>query len=153
MKIFKLTWAYVMPLRFSAGEAFLPIKTKICSHESKRNTSWNIKDVSSHQLCLLSCFFGRLLIFFQNQLFQKILSGILSECQTVWILIRPDVLSGLIWVQTVCTSCQQTTLVVKELKLLIHVSFFKNVSEYDQEIAQSHAADQPTAPWGRATKQ
>ena len=24
------------------------------------------------------------------------------------------------------------------------------VSEYDQEIPQSHTADQPTAPWGRA---
>ena len=28
--------------------------------------------------------------FFQNQLFQKILSGIPSELQTVWIHIRPD---------------------------------------------------------------
>ena len=26
------------------------------------------------------------------------------------------------------------------------------VSEYDQEIPQSHTADQPTAPWGRATE-
>ena len=25
-----------------------------------------------------------------------------SGCQTVWIQIRPDILSGLIWVQTVC---------------------------------------------------
>ena len=25
-----------------------------------------------------------------------------SECKKVWIQIRPDVLSGLIWVQTVC---------------------------------------------------
>ena len=47
--------------------------------------------------------------FFQNQLFQKILSGIPSECQMVWILIRPDVLSGLIWVKTVCKDHQQTT--------------------------------------------
>ena len=48
--------------------------------------------------------------FFQNQLFRKILSGIPSECQIVFIQIRPDVLSGLIWVQTVCKSYQQTTL-------------------------------------------
>ena len=27
----------------------------------------------------------------------------------------------------------------------------KKVSEYDQEIPQTHNADQPTAPWGRAT--
>ena len=29
--------------------------------------------------------------FFQNQLIRKILSGISSECQTVWIQIRPDI--------------------------------------------------------------
>ena len=32
-----------------------------------------------------------------------------SGCQTVWIQIRPDILSGLIWVQTVCRGYQQTT--------------------------------------------
>ena len=40
--------------------------------------------------------------FFQNHFFRKTLSGIPSECQTVWIQTRPDILSGLIWVQTVC---------------------------------------------------
>ena len=40
--------------------------------------------------------------FFQNQLFRKIPLGIPFECQTVWIQISPDILSGLIWVQTVC---------------------------------------------------
>ena len=47
--------------------------------------------------------------FFQNQLFLKTLSGIPSECQTVWIQIRPDALSGLIWVQIVCKCYQQIT--------------------------------------------
>ena len=46
--------------------------------------------------------------FFQNQLFQKIISGMPSECQTLWILIRPDILSGLIWVRTVSKGYQQT---------------------------------------------
>ena len=55
--------------------------------------------------------------FFQNQLFLKILSGILSECQTVWIQIRPDILSGLIWVQTVCKGILQTTLLGKEIMM------------------------------------
>ena len=41
--------------------------------------------------------------FFQNQLFRKRFSGIPSECQTVWIQIRPDILSGLIWFQL--TAC------------------------------------------------
>ena len=49
--------------------------------------------------------------FFQNYFFQKILSGTLSEWQTVWIQIRTDILSVLIWVQTVCKGYQQTTLV------------------------------------------
>ena len=31
-------------------------------------------------------------VFFQNQPFQKILSGKLSECQTVWIQIRTDII-------------------------------------------------------------
>ena len=38
-----------------------------------------------------------------------------SECQTVWIQIGPDILSGPIWVQTVCKGNQQFTLVGKEL--------------------------------------
>ena len=49
---------------------------------------------------------------FQNQLFQKLRSGTLSECQTVWIQIRTDVLLVLIRVQTVCKGDQQTIQVV-----------------------------------------
>ena len=62
--------------------------------------------------------------FFQNQLFQKILSGISSACQTVWIQVRPDILLGLIWVQTVCKSYQQTTPAGKELisKINFHMT-------------------------------
>ena len=45
-----------------------------------------------------------LLIFFQN------LSGTPPECQIIWIQIRSHVLSGLIWVQSVCKSYQQTAL-------------------------------------------
>ena len=37
-------------------------------------------------------------------------SRIPSECRILWIHIRPDILSGLIWVQTVCLSFQQTAL-------------------------------------------
>ena len=42
--------------------------------------------------------------------FRKILSRILSEFQTDWIQIRPDVLQGLIWVQSVCKGYEQTAL-------------------------------------------
>ena len=55
--------------------------------------------------------FCRLLIN-QNKLFPNILSGIISGCQTVWIQIRPNILSGLIWVQTVCKDYPQKTKVV-----------------------------------------
>ena len=63
-----------------------------------------IKDMGCLSLCLLgnfSCIFV-VCWFFQNQFSRKILSGILSECQIVWIQVRPDKMSGLIWVQTVC---------------------------------------------------
>ena len=41
-------------------------------------------------------------------MFFKISSSMLSECQTAWNQIRPDLLSGLIWVQTVCKDNQRT---------------------------------------------
>ena len=37
-------------------------------------------------------------------------------CQTDWIQIRPDVLSGLIWVEYVCKEFEQTTLVDKDIE-------------------------------------
>ena len=40
-------------------------------------------------------------VFFQNQLSEKLFKEIPSECQTVCTQIRPDILSGLTWVQTV----------------------------------------------------
>ena len=54
-----------------------------------------------------------------NQLFQKLFSEIQSECPTDWIQIRPDIFLGLIWVQTVCKSYQQTMLVGKELTITV----------------------------------
>ena len=48
---------------------------------------------------------------FKINFLKKNFSGIPSECQTVWILIRSDDTSGLIWVQTDCQDYQQTTLV------------------------------------------
>ena len=68
--------------------------------------------------CLLGNFSGFFVVcrIFSKSTFQKILSGIPLECQTVWTLIRPDDLWGLIWIQTVCQDYQQTTLVDKELR-------------------------------------
>ena len=47
--------------------------------------------------------------FYSKLSFKKNRSGTLSECQTVWIQIRTDILSVLIWVQTVCKQYQLTT--------------------------------------------
>ena len=52
-------------------------------------------------------FFWCRLITFLKLLYSKILSWTLSECQTVWIQIRTDILSVLILIQTVCKGYQQ----------------------------------------------
>ena len=80
-------------------------------------STWHLDYCAPWTLCLLckfSCFF-LVCWSFQNQLFRKVLSGIPPECETVLIQIRPDVLSGLTWVQTVCKGYQQTALVGKAL--------------------------------------
>ena len=51
--------------------------------------------------------------FFQNQHFQKSsFRNTIRECQTLWIQIRKDRMSVLIWVQTVCKVYQQTTAII-----------------------------------------
>ena len=72
-----------------------------------------------------SCFCCRLLIFiskstFSKKFFQYIVT--LPECQTVWIQIRTDVLSVLIWVQTVCKGSQPTTNSPHARKVHFHVA-------------------------------
>ena len=46
---------------------------------------------------VVCCFFS-----FKINFFEKIISEIYQKCQTLWIQIRPDILSNLIWVQTAC---------------------------------------------------
>ena len=73
--------------------------------------------------------------FFQSQLFQKILAEIPSECQTVLIQIRPDILSGLIWVNTVCKEYQQGKLGDKELKsVFLHMILWAGPSKAQSNI-------------------
>ena len=80
-------------------------------------------------LCMLgnfSCFCCCLLNFFQNWHFPKILSETLSECQMVWLQIRTEALSALIWIQTFCKDYQQMTKVATskewvKLVLVIHI--------------------------------
>ena len=70
-------------------------------------------------ICLLgnfSCFLSSdlLIFFFKINFFEKFFQELPLECQTVWILIRPDILSGLIWVQSVSKSYQQMTQCLQE---------------------------------------
>ena len=62
-------------------------------------------------LCMLGSFHLIMLSadIFQHHFFQNILSGITSEYQPAWIHIRPNILSGLIWVQSVRKGYQQMT--------------------------------------------
>ena len=63
--------------------------------------------IDTLNLCMMdkfACFLLLAAFSFQNKLFQNIISGTPAECQTVWIQIRPDILSGLIWGQTVCNA-------------------------------------------------
>ena len=68
--------------------------------------------------------------FFQNQLFRKILSQISFGCGTDWIQIRPDIMSGLIWVQTVCKNYQQATLGDKRVKVLKNLDLDKCLEQF-----------------------
>ena len=58
--------------------------------------------------------------FFQKQLFREKKSEKTSECQTVWFKIRPDILLGLIWVQTVCIGYQLLTTIWNDSIQLLH---------------------------------
>ena len=75
------------------------------------------------QICCIgnSCMLGTILHaflssadFVQNKYFQEILTGIPTECKTVWIQTQAHKMSGLIWVQNVFEGYQQTTLVGKD---------------------------------------
>ena len=89
--------------------------------------------VCSVTLCILGNFFLSSADFFQNQPFRKIISGILSECQTVWTQIRTDKMSVLIWVQTICKDYQQAAR--KELTANIYIL---NVVALDETTIHSY---------------
>ena len=89
----------------------------ICSSALQTRFYYGSKHNEPSFLGIFSCFFVVSWFFSKSTFFRKILSGIPSECQTDWIQIRPDILSGLIGVQSLCKGYQQTTL----LALFSHV--------------------------------
>ena len=84
-------------------------------------------DINSLNLSCFSLFCCSMLTFFQIKLFQKILSGTLSQCQTIWIQISTDILSVLIWVQTVCKDYQPTTNVAAS-KEIVKLNFLMGLT-------------------------
>ena len=100
--------------------------------------------------CMLGNFLSfccRLQTYFQNKLFQKILSGALSGWQTVLIQIRTDILSVLIWVQTVCKGYQQTTKVAtsKERFHIIHPIIFHTFLFTKYDLCHNYLNSQPAS--------
>ena len=111
-------------------------------------------------LCMLgnfACFFVVCGLFFKLT-FQKNLSGIQSECQTIWIQIRHNVLSGLIWVQTVCKGYQQMTKVatsgerVRGQQGILHSSRWGDFgNNLDMFFAHNHNVVGINYHWGKTT--
>ena len=87
--------------------------------------------------------FCHLLIFlFSSSFFPKIITEIEFEWQAVWIYIRPNILSGMIWVQTVCRGYHQATKVVLETQF-----FNKNLWEIQSECWKVWIHIRPTVCW------
>ena len=77
-----------------------------CSFYIDLCVSMKVIGFKSARWIIFSCIFCRLLTFYRVALSKKNLSGILSDCQTVWIQTGSK---GMIRVQTVCREKQQTT--------------------------------------------
>ena len=103
-----------------------------------------------HALVVVSCccFCFLLLLFF----FKIILSGTLSECQTVWFRFRTDVLSVLIWVHTVVKGYQQTTkdAACKERDCGVHYYFdlYNCILVTLQTCMHNYLVGYDAWPWG-----
>ena len=66
-------------------------------------------------------FCRQLILFFKIKFFEKKIQKYHQSHKT-WILIRPDIMSGLIWVQTACKGYEQTTLVGRVRTISISIS-------------------------------
>ena len=78
-----------------------------------------------------------LLIFFKIIFFKQFFQKYHPKYQTVWTQIRPNKMSGLIWVQTVCKGHQQTTLAfLCYLLIFFNISFQNSLQEEHQCIKQ-----------------
>ena len=84
----------------------------------------NILYLSFCMLGNCSCFNFRLLTFFKIKFLKINHLGPLSECQTVWIQIKTDILLVFIWVQTVCKGYWQMTQLSTGMQRVIACKYF-----------------------------
>ena len=70
------------------------------------------------------------ILHYKRKTFFKKSSGIPSVCQTDWIQIRPDVLSDMIWVHSVCKGYEQRTLEGNELMLALFMLYLCKIWIY-----------------------
>ena len=97
----------------------LLLKRKVAtniSHWLKVHSRWFKNYISAKKCILISFWIFQHCFYYSFTLYHCAIFSILnagffllipSGCQTVWIHIRPDILSGLIWVQSVCKGYQQ----------------------------------------------
>ena len=106
-----------MPLYRSLGKQCRPRQTAPGQEQSDHGLHCLLFEtlLTSPILYILGNFAYSLSFADFSKLTFKNLSGLPSECQTVWIQIRPYEMSSLIWVQTVCKGYQQKTHAGKEL--------------------------------------
>ena len=91
--------------------------TKLICHWLKVQSRWFKNYIFAKKCILISflifkyCFYYSFTLFFIVPYFSlwTLEFSIPSEYQTAWNQIRPDKMSGLIWVQTVCKGYQLTT--------------------------------------------
>ena len=65
----------------------------VMCHDRIPDYLYRFHSLHTEQLCMLFCsllMFFKIIFFSENQLFRKIILGMPSECQTVWIQIRPS---------------------------------------------------------------
>ena len=91
----------------------LLLKCRVATNISlwlKVHARWFKNYMFAKKCILISCFYYSFTLYY-CAIVHSLDAGFLipSGCQTVWIQIRSNVFSGLIWVQTVCKGYQQIT--------------------------------------------
>ena len=106
-----------------------PLKTGFTVDSFQRTISQFILKLTLHMLVNFACFFV-ICWFFSKLAFSKHFFRVYHLSQTVWIQIRPDIPSCLIWVQAVCSDYQKTTLAGTHLLAYYLKSDFQDILSF-----------------------